>query len=132
MQTRRVAIIEGFRTPFTRAFTDYAEMTAIDLAKVALAELVNRTEIDPNEIDEIAMGISIPKPSTTNVARIAALGIGLAETVPGRSALIDGFGLIAFASLFPIMTVIAYAQLAELRQRLVSRRRSSTPRGRMP
>jgi acetyl-CoA acyltransferase len=81
MQNRRVAIIEGFRTPFTRAFTDYAEMTAIDLAKVALAELVNRTEIDPNEIDEIAMGISIPKPSTTNVARIAALGIGLPKTI---------------------------------------------------
>ena len=81
MQNRRVAIIEGFRTPFTRAFTDYAEMTAIDLAKVALAELVNRTEIDPNEIDEIAMGISIPKPTTTNVARIAALGIGLPKTI---------------------------------------------------
>jgi len=81
MQTRRVAIIEGFRTPFTRAFTDFAEMTAIDLAKVALAELVNRTEIDPTEIDEIAMGISISKPTTTNVARIAALGIGLPKTI---------------------------------------------------
>jgi len=81
MQTRRVAIIEGFRTPFTRAFTDFAEMTAIDLAKVVLAELVNRTEIDPTEIDEIAMGISISKPTTTNVARIAALGIGLPKTI---------------------------------------------------
>ncbi len=81
MQNRRVAIIEGYRTPFTRAFTDFAEMTAIDLAKVVLAELVNRSEIDPNEIDEIAMGISIPKPTTTNIARIAALGIGLPKTI---------------------------------------------------
>ena len=39
----------------------------------------------------------------------AALGLGLAETVPGRSALIDGFGLIAFASLCPIISVMAYA-----------------------
>jgi hypothetical protein len=61
MQNRRVAIIDGFRTPFTRAFTDFAEMTAIDLAKVVLSELVNRSEIDPTEIDEIAMGVSIPK-----------------------------------------------------------------------
>ena len=81
MPNRRVAIIEGFRTPFTRVFTDFREMTAIDLAKVCLAELVNRTEIDPHEIDEIAMGISIPKPSTTNLARIAALGIGLPKTI---------------------------------------------------
>ena len=81
MQTRRVAIVEGFRTPFTRVFTDFAEMTAIDLAKVVLAELVNRTEIDPEEIDEIAMGISIPKPTTSNLARIAALGIGLPKTI---------------------------------------------------
>ena len=49
------------------------------------------------------------------VPLVAALGLGLAETVPGRNPLIDGFGLIAFASLFPIMSVMAYAQLAEWR-----------------
>ena len=52
--------------------------------------------------------------STVTVPLVAALGLGLAETVPGRSPLVDGFGLIAFASLFPIMSVMAYAQLAEL------------------
>ena len=49
------------------------------------------------------------------VPLVAALGLGLASTVPGRSVIIDGFGLIAFASLFPIMSVMAYAQLAEWR-----------------
>ena len=53
--------------------------------------------------------------STVTVPLVAALGLGLADTVPGRSALLDGFGLIAFASLFPIMTVMAYAQLSEYR-----------------
>lgn len=53
--------------------------------------------------------------STVTVPLVAALGLGLAETVPGRNALIDGFGLIAFASLFPIMSVMAYAQIAEYR-----------------
>ncbi|MGB0466749.1 MAG: DUF1538 domain-containing protein [Pontibacterium sp.] len=51
--------------------------------------------------------------STVTVPLVAALGLGLAETVPGRSALIDGFGLIAFASLFPMITVMAYAQITE-------------------
>lgn len=55
--------------------------------------------------------------STVTVPLVAALGLGLAETVPGRNVLIDGFGLIAFASLFPIMSVMAYAQLSEFRAR---------------
>lgn len=50
--------------------------------------------------------------STVTVPLVAALGLGLAETIPGRSPLLDGFGLIAFASLFPMMTVMAYAQLS--------------------
>jgi hypothetical protein len=53
--------------------------------------------------------------STVTVPLVAALGLGLAETVPGRSPLIDGFGLIAFASLFPMISVMAYAQLSEFR-----------------
>ncbi len=51
--------------------------------------------------------------STVTVPIVTALGLGLATTVPGRNPLLDGFGLIAFASLFPIMTVLAYAQFAE-------------------
>ena len=47
--------------------------------------------------------------STVTVPVVAALGLGLAATIPGRSPLIDGFGLIAFASVFPIMSVLAYA-----------------------
>jgi hypothetical protein len=49
--------------------------------------------------------------STVTVPLVAALGLGLAGNIPGRSPLLDGFGLIAFASLFPIMSVLAYAQL---------------------
>ncbi len=59
--------------------------------------------------------------STVTVPLVAALGLGLSETVPGRSPLIDGFGLIAFASLFPIMSVMAYAQLSELKANYVRR-----------
>ena len=55
--------------------------------------------------------------STVTVPLITALGLGLAETVPGRSPLLDGFGLVAFASLFPIISVLGYAQLTRLRDR---------------
>ena len=51
--------------------------------------------------------------STVTVPVVAALGLGLAANVPGRSPLIDGFGLIAFASVFPIMSVLGYAIVAE-------------------
>jgi hypothetical protein len=41
------------------------------------------------------------------------MGLGLADTLPGRNPLLDGFGLIAFAMLFPTITVLAYAQIAD-------------------
>ena len=55
--------------------------------------------------------------STVTVPIVAALGLGLAASVPGRSPAVDGFGLIAFASLFPIITVLAYGQIAQYKQR---------------
>lgn len=55
--------------------------------------------------------------STVTVPLVTALGLGLASTVPGRSVLIDGFGLIALASLFPMITVMGYAQLSEWRSK---------------
>lgn len=59
--------------------------------------------------------------STVTVPVVTALGLGLAEAVPGRSPLLDGFGLIAFASVFPIMAVLGYQQLSDWR---IARRRS--------
>ncbi|MCP4273895.1 MAG: DUF1538 domain-containing protein [Gammaproteobacteria bacterium] len=53
--------------------------------------------------------------STVTVPLVTALGIGLASTVPGRSPLVDGFGLIALASLFPMITVMAYAQISRFK-----------------
>jgi hypothetical protein len=63
--------------------------------------------------------------STVTVPLVAALGLGLASNIPGRSALIDGFGLIAFASLFPIMSVMGYAQIGEWRARRFQKRQQS-------
>lgn len=57
--------------------------------------------------------------STVTVPIVAALGLGLSSAVPGRNPAVDGFGLIAFASLFPIITVLGYAQFMELKNRLL-------------
>ncbi len=62
--------------------------------------------------------------STVTVPLVTALGLGLATAVPGRDPLLDGFGLIAFASLFPIIAVLGYGQFAALRAAR-SRRRTS-------
>ncbi len=51
--------------------------------------------------------------STVTVPLVAALGIGLASNVPGRSVIFDAFGLIAFASLFPIISVLGYGIISE-------------------
>lgn len=52
--------------------------------------------------------------STVTVPIVAALGLGLASVVPGRNPALDGFGLIAFASVFPMITVLGYAQIIEI------------------
>ena len=64
--------------------------------------------------------------STVTVPLITALGLSLAESVPGRSPLLDGFGLVAIAALFAVIAVLAYAQLSVL----VSRRSVGQPKRR--
>lgn len=72
--------------------------------------VVAQTTVAPKLIIPLAYDSGGVTTSTVTVPLVAALGLGLSETVPGRDPLIDGFGLIAFASLFPIMSVMAYAQ----------------------
>ena len=71
------------------------------------------TFIAPKYIIPIAYDSGGVTTSTVTVPLVAALGIGLATNIEGRSALIDGFGLIAFASLFPMITVMAYGIISE-------------------
>jgi len=73
--------------------------------------VIIQTAFAPKTIIPLAYDSGGVTTSTVTVPLVAALGLGLAETIPGRSALLDGFGLIAFASLFPIIAVMAYAQI---------------------
>lgn len=69
------------------------------------------TIIAPKEIIGIAYDAGGVTTSTITVPLVAALGVGLASTIRGRSPLIDGFGLIAFASLLPVIFVMGYGLL---------------------
>jgi hypothetical protein len=75
------------------------------------AIVIVQTFFAPRSIIPLAYDSGGVTTSTVTVPLVAALGLGLAANVPGRSPLIDGFGLIALASVFPIIAVLGYAQL---------------------
>jgi hypothetical protein len=66
------------------------------------------TLIAPKEIVGIAYDSGGVTTSTVTVPLVAALGVGLSSIIRGRSPLLDGFGLIAFASLMPMIFVMGY------------------------
>ena len=71
------------------------------------------TFMAPKYIIPIAYDSGGVTTSTVTVPLVAALGLGLATNISGRDPLIDGFGLIAFASLFPMLTVMLYGLATE-------------------
>lgn len=79
--------------------------------------VVVQTLLAPKAIIPLAYDSGGVTTSTVTVPLVAALGLGLATQIPGRSPLIDGFGLIALASLFPMITVMGYAQAGALLSR---------------
>jgi acetyl-CoA acyltransferase len=81
--TPRVAVIRGLRTPFAKSGTHYARLTALDLGKLVVAELVQRSEIDPNSVQEVVYGNVIPSVKAPNIAREIVLGTGLPKRIPG-------------------------------------------------
>jgi acetyl-CoA acyltransferase len=81
--TPRVAVVRGLRTPFAKSGTHYAHLSALDLGKFVVAELVQRSGVDPNTIQEVVFGNVIPSVKAPNIAREIVLGTGLPRRVPG-------------------------------------------------
>lgn len=81
------------------------------MAGYALVVLL--TAFAPKYIIALAFDLGGVTTSEVTVPLVTALGIGLATAIEGRNVLIDGFGLIAFASIFPIITVMLYAIAVE-------------------
>lgn len=70
---RRVAIVAGIRTPFSKSGTLYRRLTALELARACVAELVQRTELDTSAIDGIVFGTVVPSVLAPNIAREVSL-----------------------------------------------------------
>jgi acetyl-CoA acyltransferase len=66
---RRVAVVAGIRTPFARSGTAFRSLTAIDLGRTCVAELMQRTNVPPREVDLLAFGTVIPSVQAPNIAR---------------------------------------------------------------
>lgn len=75
--------------------------------------VICQTFFAPKSIIPLAYDSGGVTTSTVTVPVVAALGLGLSSSVPGRNPAVDGFGLIAFASLFPIIAVLGYGQFAQ-------------------
>jgi hypothetical protein len=121
----RVAVALGVAVGV--ALGTYRIITGLPLQNfimVGYAIVVLQTIWAPKLIIPLAYGSGGVTTSTVTVPLITTLGLGLAETIPGRSPLLDGFGLVAFASLFPIIAVLLYAQLTELKEHRDARRRN--------
>jgi hypothetical protein len=76
--------------------------------------VITQTYFAPKKLIALAFDSGGVTTSTVTVPLVAALGLGLASAIESRNPLLDGFGLIAFASLFAVISVMAYIQIVEL------------------
>jgi len=82
---KNVVIVDGLRTPFVKAWTDFAAIPAQNLGAIVTRELLERHDLDPHLINEVIFGNIAQPPEAANVARIIALQAGIPEEVPSLS-----------------------------------------------
>jgi acetyl-CoA acyltransferase len=81
----RVAIVAGVRTPFAKQGTAFRSLSALDLGKLAVAELLSRTALKPSEINQVVYGQVIPSVTVPNIAREIVLGVDLPRSIEAYS-----------------------------------------------
>jgi acetyl-CoA acyltransferase len=82
---RRVAIVAGCRTPFCKAGTALKDVRAVDLARYAARELIERTNLDPARVDEVIFGQVVASPLVPNIAREVSLLPQFPREIPAFS-----------------------------------------------
>ncbi len=80
--SREVVIVDGVRTPYAKAGTQLKDVSAAELARIVVTELLARTNFDPAELDQVIFGNIAEPPDSVNVARVAALRAGVPARVP--------------------------------------------------
>jgi len=81
----RVAIVAGVRTPFAKQSTAYAKLSALDLGRLCVAELLQRAPIKPSDVNQLVYGQVIPSLAVPNIAREIVLGVDLPRSVEAYS-----------------------------------------------
>ena len=102
----RIAIVAGLRTPFAKQGSAFKAMSALDLAKSVVTELIARAELDANEIELCVYGQVVPSLGAPNIAREIVLGTGMPKDIEAYSV------SRACATSFQSMTSAAEAMLA--------------------
>lgn len=102
----RIAIVAGLRTPFAKSGTAYRDMSALDLGRTVVSEILARSELDPKEIGLCVYGQVVPSLSAPNIAREIVLGTAIPKTIEAFSV------SRACATSFQSMTSAAEAMLA--------------------
>ena len=114
----RLVVALGVATGITLgAFRIVTGASLVLFVAVGYLVVIVQTAFAPKAIIPLAYDSGGVTTSTVTVPLVTALGLGLAATIPGRNPALDGFGLIAFASLCPMITVMGYAQFALWRER---------------
>lgn len=76
-QGDRIAIVSGLRTPFARQATAFHGIPAVDLGKMVVGELLARSEIPADAIEQLVFGQVVQMPEAPNIAREIVLGTGM-------------------------------------------------------
>jgi acetyl-CoA acyltransferase len=82
---KNLVLVDGVRTPFLMAGTDYKSLMPHDLQRYAMTGLVNKLGLDKDLVDYICMGTVIQEVKTSNIAREAALGAGFSDRIPAHT-----------------------------------------------
>lgn len=84
-KTTRVAVVAGLRTPFAKQATAYRNLSALDLGKTVVAELLARTGIDPRDVQQVVYGQVVPSLQAPNIAREIVLLTGMPRDIEAYS-----------------------------------------------
>lgn len=106
LRRERIAVVAGLRTPFAKPSTAYASLSALDLAKLVVRELLARSELDASEVELVVYGQVVPSVEAPNIAREIVLGTGMPKDIQAFSV------SRACATSFQAMTSAAEAMLA--------------------
>jgi len=82
---RRAAVVDGLRTPFVKAGTEFKDLSAVDLGALVVNELVARAKVAPSEVDSLVFGQVIPSSTVTLIGREMVLRTQLPRSVPAHT-----------------------------------------------